>query len=62
VVVVSDAVGVSGAIRATDYLVSGVLVVSERFLQLLYNRGGALTPQDWQRAPQWTYFSSGGFY
>lgn len=57
--VVTDAVGVEGIIRYTDYLVSGAVVVSQDFLVLLYERKGQLTEQDWETAPQWMYFAAG---
>lgn len=56
---VHDSVGVDSVLYYTDYLVSGVLVVSQRFLQLLQARKGRLSPQDWDSAPQWLYFCSG---
>lgn len=56
---VSEAVGVEGAIRYTDFLVSGAVVVTPAFLQLLKDTEGQLSDADWQTAPQWLVFCSG---
>jgi hypothetical protein len=58
-VVVSEAVGGQGSIQYTDFLVSGAVVVTPAFLQLLKSQGGELSDADWQTAPQWLMFSSG---
>lgn len=59
-IVVSEAVGVNGVIRFTDYLVSGVVVVSAAFLLLLHSKQGRLSEPDWGTAGRWLYFGAGG--
>lgn len=58
-VVVSEAIGVQGVLRYTDFLVAGVLVVGDAFLQLLHSRQGALTEQDWEVVPRWLFCAAG---
>lgn len=58
-VVVSSAAGVDSGLKFSDFLVSGVLVVTEAFLQLLYRRRGVLSQQDWDTSPRWLLFGSG---
>lgn len=58
-VVVSEAVGVDGVLRYTDFLVAGAVVVGQAFLQLLHSRQGDLTEQDWEAVPQWMFCASG---